>query len=215
MPSKKELCRSWKLYAITEDGAASSSSIERRVRDAVAGGADAVQLRDKRATDAELLSAARKLLAITRASGVPLIVNDRAHVARDAGADGLHLGQDDGTLVGARAVVGEGMIIGRSTHSPEQAVAAEAEGFDYIGVGPVFETPTKPLTRAVGLDLVRFASAKLKIPFVAIGGIDETNAVLVREAGARCVAVVRAVLGASDPHAAAVTLAALSHRGRT
>jgi thiamine-phosphate pyrophosphorylase len=158
-----------------------------------------VQLRLKEASDAELLAAARSLLPITRKAGIPLIVNDRAQVARDAGADGVHLGQDDGPLEAARAIVGPDRLIGRSTHSREQALRAQEEGFDYIGVGPVFSTPTKPTYEPVGLDLVRFAAANIRIPFVAIGGIDATNAREVHRAGAGCVAVVRAVMGSSDP----------------
>lgn len=165
---------------------------------ALLGGADVVQLRDKQASDAELLAAAKELLKITRPAGIPLIINDRAEVALEAGADGLHLGQEDGSLAAARAVVGDEMIVGRSTHSPSQALEAEKEGFDYIGVGPVFQTPTKPTYEPVGLDLVRFAARNITIPFVAIGGIDEGNAGLVRQAGASAIAVVRAVMGSAD-----------------
>jgi thiamine-phosphate pyrophosphorylase len=119
------------------------------------------------------------------------------------GADGVHLGQEDGPLSAARALLGDEAIIGRSTHSPEQALAAAKEGFDYIGIGPVFLTPTKPAYRAVGLELVRFAAKNVAIPFVAIGGIDASNVRQVRAAGARAVAVVRAVMAAERPDEAA------------
>ncbi len=167
------------------------------------GGADVIQLRDKKADDLELLATAKALLEITKPKGVPLIVNDRIQVAKDSGADGVHLGQEDGSLEDARRVLGDQAIIGRSTHSRAQALAAEAEGFDYIGVGPVFSTPTKPTAVPVGLELVRFAAGNIRIPFVAIGGIDAGNVEEVRQAGAKTVAVVRAVMADRDPKRAA------------
>lgn len=183
---------------ITDREAAAGRPLSEIVAKAILGGADVVQLRDKKASDAELLNAARELLKITRPADVPLVINDRVRVAFESGADGLHLGQDDGSLNAARAVVGDSMIIGRSTHSPTQALEAEKEGFDYIGVGPVFQTPTKPTYEPVGLDLVRFAAQNIRIPFVAIGGINEGNAALVRQAGASTIAVVRAVMASPD-----------------
>lgn len=165
----------------------------------VRGGAGAVQLRDKTATDLELVEQGKALLEITRAARIPLIINDRPEVAKAVNADGLHLGQEDGSLKAARAIVGDRCFVGRSTHSEAQATAAEKEGFDYIGVGPVFATPTKPSYEAVGLKLVSFAAKNIRIPFVAIGGIDASNIRQVRDAGARNVAVVRAVMGAIQP----------------
>lgn len=173
------------------------------VRQAIAGGANVIQLRDKKASRRELVDRAKELLVVTRELGVPLIMNDDADAARESGCDGVHLGQDDGPLAAARKILGPGAIIGRSTHSPEQAKAAELEGFDYIAVGPVFGTPTKPTYTPVGLELVKFAAANIKIPFVAIGGIDASNVKEVRQAGAKIVAVVRAVISAKDPEAAA------------
>lgn len=188
---------------ITDRSCAAGRPVEDLVEQAVDGGADAVQLRDKSASDEELVRLARRVMDVTRRRGVPLIVNDRPAVARSAGADGVHLGQDDGPLAPARRLLGEEAIIGRSTHSPEQAMEAEREGFDYIGVGPVYGTPTKPDYVPVGLELVRFASSRIAIPFVAIGGIDAVNASEVARSGARAVAVVRAVMGSGDPAAAA------------
>ena len=207
MTSKKKLCQNWRLYVITGAEGAARRPLTETVRLAIEGGADAVQLRDKKAPDPELTRLARELLKVTRPLGVPLIINDRVSVAKDSGADGVHLGQDDGTLADARRLLGADAIIGRSTHNPEQALAAQKEGFDYIGVGPVFSTPTKPAYAPVGLELVRFAAKNISIPFVAIGGIDPTNAAKVREAGARALAVVRAVVAASDPKRAAELLA--------
>jgi len=182
---------------------------ESLVEEAVRGGADVVQLRDKNADDRTLLRQAKSLLSLTRRLGVPLIVNDRVAVAKEAQADGVHLGQEDGSLDHARSVLGEEALIGRSTHSPEQAMQAAREGFDYIGIGPVYPTPTKAGRQAVGLDLVRFAAQSLTLPFVAIGGIDETNLGRVLEAGAERVAVVRAVMARKDPREAAARLRAI------
>lgn len=199
MPLKKNSCQSWKLLVITDPTLPGGRDLVETVRLAVKGGASAVQLRDKSASDEELKRLASALLKITRPSGVPLIINDRAEVAAAVGADGLHLGQNDGDLLAARRLLGESSIIGRSTHSRAQALTGVEEGADYIGIGPVFRTPTKSQAQPVGLDLVSFAAQNIKLPFVAIGGIDEHNAEAVRRAGARCIAVVRAVIRASDP----------------
>ena len=199
MTSKKKSCLDWRLYVITEPPAPGGRDLAETVRLALEGGASVIQLRDKAASDEELTRLAKRLLALTRPKGVPLIVNDRSEVARRAGADGLHLGQEDGPLNEARRFLGEDSILGRSTHTREQALLAMKEGADYIGVGPVFKTPTKAAVAPVGLDLVTFAAAKLRIPFVAIGGIEPANVVQVRDAGAKAVAVLRAVMRASDP----------------
>lgn len=206
MPSKRELCRNWKLYVIVDAEAARGRDLAEITRRAIKGGADVIQLRDKKASDEILLRGAKALLTVTQAAGVPLIINDRVPVAQAAGADGVHLGQEDGTLREARQILGEEALIGRSTHSPEQALGAQKEGFDYIGIGPVFQTPTKPGYKPVGLELVRFAAEHISVPFVAIGGIGIENADLVKRAGAKAVAVVRAVAGADDPQKAAVLL---------
>ncbi len=176
------------------------------VRKAILGGAGVIQLRDKNASDAELIKMARQLLTLTRSANIPLIINDRIEVAKKSGADGVHLGQTDAGLQEAREALGKNAIIGRSTHTQEQALAAQKEGFDYIGIGPVFGTPTKPLYQPVGLDLVRFAAANIHIPFVAIGGIDAANAASVKQAGASVIAVVRAIMDSDDPAVAAQTL---------
>ena len=199
---KKNRFVNWKLYVIADAQAAGKKSLTEAVAAAIRGGADVIQLRNKRASDEELLSQAKTLLEMTRAKGVPLIINDRVSVAKNSGAEGVHLGQEDGSIKEARAFLGENALIGRSTHSREQATEAQKEGADYIGVGPVFQTPTKPDTAPVGLELVRFASKNIHIPFVAIGGIDLVNVSEVRQAGAKMIAVVRAVIGSGDPEEA-------------
>jgi thiamine-phosphate pyrophosphorylase len=134
-------------------------------------------------------------------------------VAKACGAEGVHLGQADGSLAEAMEILGTDKIFGRSTHSPEQGSAAEKEGFDYIGAGPVFDTPTKPGRIPAGLEYIRYAAGHLKVPFVAIGGIDETNADTVLKSGARCIAVVRAVLAQADAQKAAEKLKRLIVKG--
>jgi thiamine-phosphate pyrophosphorylase len=171
---------------------------------ALAGGVDVVQLRDKQASDDELLAGAAVARGLCDETGALLILNDRPDLVRRAGADGCHVGQDDIDVPEARELAGEGAIVGQSTHFPGEVDAAGAA--DYIGVGPVFATPTKPGRPAVGLELVRFAGAHAPVAFFAIGGIDTSNVAAVVEAGARRIAVVRAIAGAPDPRAAAAQL---------
>ena len=203
MLSKKKCLKNWKLYVIADTRAIGRRSINRMVKRAILGGASVIQLRDKETPDTKLVKIAKTLLKITRANRVPLIINDRVQVAKRSKADGVHLGQEDASFKEARRLLGKSAIIGRSTHNQAQAVLAVKEGFDYIGVGPVFKTPTKPNYGPVGLKLVRFASKNIKIPFVAIGGIDERNIDKVVKAGAQSVAVVRAVMASLDPKKAA------------
>ncbi len=168
---------------------------------ALRGGADVVQLRLKESSDEEILAAARRFKQACQAHGALFILNDRPELAARADADGVHLGQDDMPVPDARLIVGSERLIGLSTHTPQQVVAAR--DVDYIGVGPVHSTPTKPGRPAVGLDLVRYAAARATVPFFAIGGIDVENAPSVRDAGARRIAVVRALSEAGDPERAA------------
>jgi thiamine-phosphate pyrophosphorylase len=171
---------------------------------ALAGGVDIVQLRDKAASDDELLAAAATARRLCDAAGALLILNDRPDLVAAAGADGCHVGQDDLEVAQARALAGPQALVGRSTHAPAD-IAAAADA-DYIGVGPVHATPTKPGRPAVGLELVRHAAAHAPVPFFAIGGIDAGNVASVLAAGARRIAVVRAIAEAADPRAAAAEL---------
>jgi thiamine-phosphate pyrophosphorylase len=173
---------------------------------ALAGGVDVVQLRDKQATTDELLAAAAVARRLCDEAGALLILNDRPELVPAAGADGCHVGQDDMGVPEARALAGEDAIVGQSTHFPDEIDAAGAA--DYIGVGPVHATPTKPGRHPVGLELVRFAGAFAPVPFFAIGGIDSSNVAAVVDAGARRIAVVRAIAEAADPRAAAAELRA-------
>ncbi len=132
-----------------------------------------------------------------------LIVNDRPGVAVESGADGVHVGQDDLPVAEVRELVGSDMLVGLSTHTPEQIDAVDPDLVDYIGVGPVHETPTKPGRPAVGTELVRYAAAHAPVPFFAIGGLDAGNLREVIEAGARRVVVLRAIADAEHPEQAA------------
>jgi thiamine-phosphate pyrophosphorylase len=172
---------------------------------AVSGGVDLLQLRDKTLDDDGLIEAAREF----RELGALFILNDRPDLVEACGADGVHVGQDDATPAEARAIVGPERIVGRSTHAPEQADAAEADpDVDYLAVGPVWETPTKQGRPAAGLGYVRYAAGTVTKPWFAIGGIDATNARDVVERGASRIVVVRAITEADDPAVAARALVA-------
>ena len=172
------------------------------------GGVGVLQLRAKGYDSEGLLALVResapRLLEMCRSYGVPLIINDFAEVAVALAADGVHIGQDDGSLEAVRAVVGEEMIVGRSTHSPEQAMAALDEGFDYIGFGPLFPTPTKQGRPGIGLENISLVEKGVgeQIPVFCIGGIVPENLELVLASGARRVVIVSALLQAADVTAA-------------
>ena len=178
------------------------------IQGALRGGVDIVQLRDKRADDATLVAAGRRYAALCAGHDALFILNDRPDLVADAHADGVHVGQDDESVAMARQRVGPERIVGLSTHTPRQIAAANGSDIDYIGVGPVHATPTKPGRPAVGTALVRDAAAHAAHPFFAIGGVHTATAVAVREAGAERIAVVRAITEAEDPEAAARALRA-------
>lgn len=200
MTWKKSLFQNFKLYAIT-DLKSQDPEILKKIEAAYRGGADIVQIRSKSLSDSELLRVAQKARIIADQQEKLLFINDRADLAIAANADGIHVGQDDLPVETIRALAkaaGVSLFIGKSTHSLEQALAAQKEKVNYIGVGPVFSTPTKPGRRPVGLELVREVSRAIEIPFVAIGGIDEANVESVLNAGANRIAVVRAIFDAKD-----------------
>ena len=170
-----------------------------------AGGADCIQLRAKAMDDDKMYATAAEFVKMNRGEGVLSIINDRVDIAISAGADGVHLGQNDLPVDCARRLQMTPMIIGKSTHSPEQLIAACGENPTYVGLGPVFATETKPAAKAVGLEYVRQAGrilADTGIGHVAIGGINRDNVNEVLSAGARCIAVCSAVTKAIDPKAA-------------
>jgi thiamine-phosphate pyrophosphorylase len=187
------------------------SSTDRRdlpdlLRAAVAGGVDIVQLREKHLGDEQLVSVADAARALCERLGALLIVNDRPSVAMEAGADGVHVGQDDMPVAEVRELLGPDMLIGLSTHTPEEIDAPDAAQADYIGVGPVHETPTKPGRPAVGLELIRYAAQHSPVPFFAIGGLHAGNLREAIDAGGRRAVVLRAIAEAEDPSGAARSL---------
>jgi thiamine-phosphate pyrophosphorylase len=176
---------------------------------ALHGGVDVIQLRDKALDDDGVIAAARAFRAAADAAGALFILNDRPDLVAACGAEGVHVGQDDVSPAQARALVGPDAIVGRSTHTPDQAAAAEADpDVDYLAVGPVHATPTKPGRPAAGLDYVAHAAATVGKPWFAIGGLDAGNLGEVVERGATRVVVVRAITEAADPEAAARALRA-------
>jgi thiamine-phosphate pyrophosphorylase len=182
-----------RLYLI----AAARPDLEMFLEAAVRGGVDIVQIREKSLPDSELLPVLQYAREITRRLGVPLVVNDRPDLARLAEADFVHVGQEDLPVAAARIF---GLRVGQSTHAPADLDATDA---DYVGVGPVYETPTKEGRAAAGLDYVRYAAEHARVPWFAIGGIDGTNVTDVVAAGATRIAVVRAIGDAADPERAA------------
>jgi thiamine-phosphate pyrophosphorylase len=187
-----------RLYLVCDER--SDEFLERALR----GGVDLVQLRLKDAGDDQrLLAAATRYARVCARFGALLILNDRPDLAAAADVDGVHVGQDDAPVSEARAIIGDDRLVGLSTHSPAQVDAAGRTTADYIGVGPVHATPTKPGRAAVGLELVSYAAAHARVPFFAIGGIDEHTIGAVAGAGAERVAVVRALTDADDPERAA------------
>ncbi|PSN11160.1 thiamine phosphate synthase [filamentous cyanobacterium CCP5] len=183
------------------------------VEQALQGGISIVQHRDKDADDCQRLPLAEKLKALCHRYGALFLVNDRVDIALAVDADGVHLGQQDMPIATARRLLGSHRIIGRSTTNPDEMARAIEEGADYIGVGPVYATPTKPDRPAAGLDYVRYAADKSPLPFYAIGGINADNLHQVLDAGAQGVAVVRAIIDAAEPTLMAQYFTAqLSHK---
>lgn len=186
-----------------------SRGLEDFLPGAIAGGVDVVQLREKRLDRELLLEAAGHAADLCEKHGALFLVDDHPDLAAQVRADGVHVGQDDMPAGEARAIVGPDMLVGLSTHTPDEIDAVDPTVVDYIGVGPVHATPTKPGRPAVGLELVRYAAARSAVPFFAIGGLDATNAPAVLAAGASRVCVLRAIADAGDPERVARALRAL------
>lgn len=165
-----------------------------------------VQLRDKQLEDGLLAEAAAVAADVCKEHGALFILNDRPDIAAVLDADGVHVGQEDMDVAQAREIVGPDMLIGLSTHSPPQIDADDAGLADYIGVGPVHETPTKPGRAAVGVELIRYAAANATRPFFAIGGLNADNLAAALDAGAQRAVVLRAIAEAADPERAARAL---------
>ncbi len=201
---KSRLLKNFSLYAVT-DLKTQDTDFLRKAEEALKGGVDVLQLRSKTLSDGELLRVGIKLRELTEKHKRLFIVNDRVDLLQALDADGIHLGQEDMPVSVVRKLLGSSSekIIGKSAHSLEQVKRAEEEGVDYIGVGPIYPTPTKPDYPPVGLNLIRVVEQAIHIPFVVIGGINESNMEEVLQAGARRVAVVRAIWDSQDTFSSA------------
>jgi thiamine-phosphate pyrophosphorylase len=196
-----ELARG-RLYAILDLGYVEPGRAETVAEELIRGGADLIQLRGKKQSQAELICLAERLHCLTRTAGVPLIINDHPEIAREVALEGLHLGQDDLAIGAAREIVKRDCWFGKSTHSLAQAAAAVVEGADYIGFGPLFATPTKPDYQPIGTDDIRRVHELVQLPIFCIGGIKLHNLPAVLAAGAERVVIVSGLLQSGDVAAA-------------
>ncbi len=205
----------YSLYLVTDDALAGGRSVEWIVAEAVRGGVTCVQLREKHAEGRAYYERAMALRERLRPLGIPLIINDRLDIALAIGADGVHLGQGDLPCAEARRIAGPNLLIGISVSTVAEAQAAARDGADYLGISPIFDTPTKTDTPpATGIDGLRAIRAAVSLPLVAIGGIKAENAAAVVRAGADGIAVVSAIMAVADPRAAARALADVVARAR-
>ena len=187
-----------RLYGIIDFGYVERRDAARIVEQMIEGGVDLIQLRAKEKSISELMELSAELHELTVQSFTPLIVNDYAEIARQVPVEGVHVGQDDDPIEIVRQKAARELLVGKSTHSLEQAGAAQREGADYIGFGPVFETPTKPNYPAIGLQNIRRVHADVNLPIFCIGGINIDNLQSVIDAGAKRVVMVSALLKAHN-----------------
>jgi thiamine-phosphate pyrophosphorylase len=204
-PLRRERLRTARLYFVC-DARPGGQDPELLLRAALGGGVDIVQLREKQLGRAEIERAAGTFRRLCDINSALFTVNDDPDLARACDADGVHLGQEDGSVDEARELLGPDAIIGLSTHTKEQIAAAAERPVDYISVGPIWETPTKAGRPAVGLELISHAAEQARWPFFAIGGVEPANAEQMVRAGARRLCAVRAIRDAADPAAAAEAL---------
>ena len=208
----------WNVYLVTQQSHSEGRDTREIVRDAIAGGVDIVQLREKNVPARERYELGLDLRELTRDSGVPLIVNDRVDIAQAIDADGVHLGDEDLPVEIARDLLGEDAIVGRSVSFVEDAREAERAGADYLGVGAIYATGSKDdiddEEHAIGLDRLESICEAVSIPVVGIGGVDASNAARVAATGADGVAVITAITGAADPEAATRALGDAVETGR-
>lgn len=203
------------LYLVTDPLLCGPRELSNVVAEAVAGGVTLVQLRDKEASDDTLCAEAETLLECLRPLGIPLLINDRPHVAQRIGADGVHLGQRDMSPAAARELLGEEALLGVSVRSAAEALAIDPEVVDYAGVGPVFRTETKPgHPDPIGLEELARAVEACPVATVAVGGIGPEEAAAVMAAPVHGVAVISAIFGSRDPRAAAAGLRRAMSEGR-
>jgi len=187
-----------RLYAIMDLGYVERGNAARVVEQMIEGGVDLIQLRGKNKSMGELADLAAELHELAAKSSTPVIVNDYAEIARAAPVEGVHVGQDDDSIEIARQKAGREILIGKSTHSLEQARAAQAEGADYIGFGPIFSTPTKPDYAPIGLENIKRVHEEVNVPIFCIGGINIDTLQSVLDAGAKRVVMVSGLLKAQN-----------------
>ena len=205
----------YSLYLVTDRGLARGRSTVEVVKAAVSGGVTCIQLREKDCSTLEFIEQARAIKNFLEEREVPLIINDRLDVALAVGADGVHLGQKDMPLEMSRKIAGSSMLIGISAESVQDAIEAENGGADYLGVSPIYATPTKTDTAPpLGIQGLREIKNRVKIPLVGIGGLNNSNAAEVIRNGADGVAVVSAIVAAEDPETAAMNLKQIINEAR-
>lgn len=197
-PHLHQTLQAARLYGILDTGYLPLEAFAQAARELIAGGVGLLQIRAKDQPPEVIASLARAVHPVARAAGVPLILNDFPELAAETGCDGAHVGQDDDAVARARALLGPGKIVGKSTHSLTQAAAAQTEGADYIGFGPLFATPTKPGRPAIGLADIAEAHRQVSLPIFCIGGVKLATLAAMREAGARRVVIVSEMLLAGD-----------------
>lgn len=203
--------RQLRLYAVTDRAwARDTEGLLRQVAEAIDGGAGIVQLREKHLGQADFLAEAERFVALCREKGAVSIINDDVEIAAQVGADGVHVGQEDLEAGRARQVLGPDKLIGVSAHSVAEALAAQAAGADYLGVGAAFVTGTKTDAKPISRETIRAITAAVDIPVVAIGGISRDNILELRDCGLDGVAVVSALFAQTDVKAAAEELLRLS-----
>jgi thiamine-phosphate pyrophosphorylase len=187
-----------RLYGIIDLGYVERGDAPRIVDQMIEGGVDLIQVRGKNKSIGELVELAAELHELSAKSSIPLIVNDHAEIAKRVPVEGVHVGQDDDSIEIVRKKAARDILIGKSTHSLEQARAAQGEGADYIGFGPIFATPTKPDYAPIGLENIRRVHAEMNLPIFCIGGINVDNLQSVIDAGAKRVVMVSALLKAQN-----------------
>ena len=188
-----------RLYGILDLGYVDRANLASVAEQLIAGGIDVLQLRAKKFGEPEIELMAREILPLTQAAKMPFIINDFPEIAAKVGADGIHVGQDDRPVDEVRKIVGDSMILGKSTHSLDQARAAAVEpGVDYIGFGPIFATPTKPDYVPIGQDDIAQVHREVEVPIFCIGGIKRENADQLLQSGASRLVIVSGILQAED-----------------
>ena len=201
-----------RLYAVTDSAWLNGRSLAEVVREAIEGGATVVQYREKNKGYEDMLKEAREVCAVCREYGVPFIMNDSVEIAIAVNADGVHLGLDDGDLKAARELLGEGKILGASTHNVQEALSAQAQGADYLGCGAVFGSTTKTDISSITPEILAQVTSAVQIPVVAIGGINRDNISMLNGCSLAGAAVVSAIFAQKDIRAAAKEMRALAEK---